>query len=118
MRLYESRKSDRSNIGLWLVLLVIAIVVVMAGCSKLKSDNSAANTGGGSHSDTSPSTSTPSSSAPSSSEPGKPTPWEANADSLNGKDDETLTLAVSANGTLHNVLGSDIYTADSSICTA
>src|SRR2546423_9266618 len=118
MRLYESRKSDRSNIGLWVVLLVTAIVVVTAGCSKLKNDNSAANTGGGSHSDTSPSTSTSSSSAASSSEPGKPTPWEANADSLNGKEGEAMTLACSANGTLHNVWGSDIYTADSSICSA
>ena len=118
MRSYETRKFDRSNIGLWVVLLVTTIVVVTAGCSKLKNDNSAANTGGGSHSETASAASTPPANTPASSEPGKPTPWEANADSLNGKDGETMTLACSPNGTLHNVWGSDVYTADSSICTA
>jgi LCCL domain len=117
MRSYNTRKFDRSKISLWVVLLVTAMVLVTAGCSKLKNDNSAANTGG-SHSDTAPSSSPPSANAPASSEPGKPTPWEANADSLNGKDGETMTLACSPNGTLHNVWGSDIYTADSSICSA
>jgi len=115
MRSYEKRKFDRSNISLCVVFFVIAIAMVTAGCSKLKNDN---GTAGGSHSDTAPSTSTPSANTPSSSEPGKPTPWEANADSLNGKDGETMTLACSPNGTLHNVWGSDVYTADSSICTA
>jgi len=117
MRSYETRKFNRSNIGLWVVLVVTVIVIVTTGCSKLKNDNSAASTAGGGHSETS-STSTPSSSAPSSTEPGKPTPWEANADSLKGKEGETMTLACSPNGTPHNVWGSDIYTADSSVCTA
>lgn len=119
MRSYESRKFDRSNSGLWVVLLVSAIVLVAAGCSKIKNDNSAvSSTGGGGHSESTPSAATPSANAPASSEPGKPTPWEANADSLNGKEGETMTLACSPNGTLHNVWGSDIYTADSSICSA
>src|SRR5437763_14142463 len=115
MRSYEKRKFDRSNISLCVGFFVIAIAMVTAGCSKLKNHN---GTAGGNHSDTAPSTSTPSANTPSSSEPGKPTPWEANADSLNGKDGETMTLACSPNGTLHNVWGSDIYTSDSSICTA
>jgi hypothetical protein len=116
MHSYEKKEFDRSNISLFLVLFVIAIAIVAADCSKLKNDNRTAT--GGSHSDTAPSTSTPSTGAPSSGEPGKPTPWEANATSLNGKDGETMTLACSPNGTLHNVWGSDIYTNDSSICTA
>src|ERR1043166_4394845 len=114
MRLHETRKFHRSNISLSVVLFVTAILLVTAGCSKTKSDNATATSAGGSHSDTAPPPSTPSTSGPTSSEPGKPTPWEANADSLNGKDGETMTLACSPNGTLHNVWGSDIYTADSS----
>jgi hypothetical protein len=118
MRLYETRKFDRSIFGLSFVLLVTAILVVTAGCAKIKNDNAAATTGGGGHAESTPSASTPSANAPASSEPGKPTPWEANADSLKGKDGETMTLACSPNGTLHSVWGSDIYTADSSICSA
>jgi len=49
---------------------------------------------------------------------GTPTTWEASATTLNGKDGETFTLACSPGGTAHSVWGSDIYTADSSICTA
>lgn len=118
MRSYETTKFHRSNIGLWVVLLVTAIVLVTAGCSKIKNDNTAVSTGGGGHSENAPSPSPASANTPASSELGKPTPWEANADSLNGKDGQTMTLTCSPNGTLHNVWGSDIYTADSSICSA
>jgi hypothetical protein len=38
--------------------------------------------------------------------------------SLNGTNGQTLTLACSPGGTVHSVWGSDVYTADSSICTA
>jgi hypothetical protein len=104
------------------VLLLAAIVLSSAGCSKLKNENStAAPVGGGqtSSSATNSNTGPPSPPAPpSSAGEGTPTTWEANATSLNGKDGETLTLACSPGGTAHPVWGSDIYTADSSICTA
>lgn len=45
-------------------------------------------------------------------------PGKASATSLNGQDGETLTLACSPGGSAHSVWGSDIYTSDSSICTA
>lgn len=49
---------------------------------------------------------------------GTPTTWEATAASLTGDVGKTFTLTCSPNGTMHAVWGSDIYTADSSICTA
>ena len=109
-----AKKFDRSNFSLWAVLL-IAVVMSTAACSKIKNDN---NTAGSGHSDTSPASSSPSALPPSSSGGGKPTTWEANATSLNGKEGETMTLLCSPNGTPHTVWGSDIYTSDSSICTA
>lgn len=112
---------DQSIIGGCLVLLLAAIVLGSAGCSRLRNENST-GTGGGGHSGTSPDNSNtgPSSAPvpPSSAGKGTPTAWEANATSLNGKDGETFTLACSPGGTAHTVWGSDIYTADSSICTA
>jgi hypothetical protein len=95
------------------VLLLAAIVLGSAGCSKLRNEN----TGGGGHTNTSPDNSSPPV-PPSSAGQGTPTSWEANATSLNGKDGETFTLACSPGGTARSVWGSDIYTADSSICTA
>ena len=97
-------------------LLLAAIVLGSAGCSKLRNEN----TGGGGHTNTSPDNSNtgPSSPPASSAGQGTPTSWEANATSLNGKDGETFTLACSPGGTARSVWGSDIYTADSSICTA
>jgi hypothetical protein len=49
---------------------------------------------------------------------GKPTSWETSAASLNGEVGAIFTLACTPHGTQHSVWGSDIYTADSSICTA
>jgi hypothetical protein len=108
--------NERRIIGA--VLLLAAIVLGTAGCSKLRNENN--NAGGGGHTNTSPdnSNTSPSSMPPSSAGKGTPTTWEANATSLNGKDGETLTLQCSPAGTAHSVWGSDIYTADSSICTA
>jgi len=104
------------------VLLLTAIVFGGAGCSKIKNDNSTATATEGGHggtaadnSNTGPSTPP---APPSAAGEGKPTTWEANATSLNGKDGETLTLACAPGGTAHSVWGSDIYTSDSSICTA
>ena len=102
------------------VLLLTAVVLGSAGCSKLRNDSNTA--GGGGHAGTLADNSNtgPSSppAPPSSAGEGTPTTWEASAISLNGKDAETLTLACSPGGTAHSVWGSDIYTADSSICTA
>lgn len=90
------------------VFLLTAIVLGSAGCSKPQNEDS----GGGRVADNS--TSGP----PSSAAEGKPTTWQANASSLNGTDGKTFTLACSPGGTAHSVWGSDIYTTDSSICTA
>ncbi len=104
------------------VLLLAAIVLGSVGCSKLKNENSTPGTGGGGHTGTSADNSNTGPSSPpvppSSAGTGTPTTWEANATSLNGPDGQTFTLACSPGGTAHSVWGSDIYTADSSICTA
>jgi len=100
------------------VLLLAAIVLGSAGCSKLKTENSNAGSGGGGHTSTSADNSNTGPSSPSSAGAGMPTSWEAKATSLNGKDGETFTLQCSPGGIAHSVWGSDIYTADSSICTA
>ena len=96
------------------VLLLTAIVLGSAGCSKLRNENS--TTGGGGHVADNSNTSSPV--PPSSVAEGTPTTWQANASSLNGTDGKTFTLACSPGGTAHSVWGSDIYTSDSSICTA
>lgn len=112
-------RCDRRIITSCVVLLLAAIGLGSAGCSKLRTENSNAGNGGGGHTNTSPDNSnTGPSSPPSSAGKGTPTTWEANATSLNGADGETLTLACSPGGEAHSVWGSDIYTADSSICTA
>jgi len=108
---------DRRIITSCVVLLLAAIVLGSAGCLKLRSENSNANTGGGAHTNPDNSNTGPSS-PPSSAGKGTPTTWEANATSLNATDGQTFTLACSPGGTAHSVWGSDIYTADSSICTA
>jgi hypothetical protein len=117
---YQS--TERRIIGGCVVLLLGAIVLGSAGCSKPKNQNSNAGTDGGGHTNTSPDNSNtgPSSPAvpPSSAGEGTPTTWEARASTLNGTDGKTFTLACSPGGTAHSVWGSDIYTTDSSICTA
>lgn len=97
--------------------LLATIALGSAACSKMKDEHSNAGSGGGGQTSTSSNNSSP----PAPRAPGisgKPTTWEASATSLNGKDGETVTLACSAGGAAHSVWGSDIYTADSSICTA
>jgi len=107
---------ERRIVGRWVVLLLAAIVLGSAGCSKLRNENSAS---GGGHTSASPDNSnTLPPAPPSSAGAGTPTTWEANAASLNGKDGETFTLVCAPGGAAHAVWGSDIYTADSSICTA
>lgn len=111
---------ERRTIDCCVALLLTGFLFGSAACAKLKTENS--NGGGGGHTATTagntnsgPSSPPP---PPSSAGVGTPTTWEANATSLNGKDGQTLTLACSPGGTAHSVWGSDIYTSDSSICTA
>jgi hypothetical protein len=106
-------------IGGCVSLLLAVIVFGSAGCSKLKSENSNAPAGGDGHTSASPeNSSTPPPAPPSSAGSGTPTTWEANASSLNGTAGKTFTLKCSPGGTSRAVWGSDIYTSDSSICTA
>lgn len=49
---------------------------------------------------------------------GKPTSWETKASSLSGANGTTFTVTCTPGGTMHSVWGSDIYTDDSSVCTA
>ena len=118
----KSSYRSRKIICVCLALLLSAIAFSGAGCSKIKNDNSTATASEGGHGGTSPDNSNtgPSSppAPPSAAGEGKPTTWEASATSLNGKDGETLTLACAPGVTAHSVWGSDIYTSDSSICTA
>src|SRR5262249_17277707 len=100
-----------------IAFLLAAIVLAGAGCSKLRNEHSSGGVGpggGACNSNNAPSSSRP----PASAAAGRPTTWEANATSLNGADGETLTLACSPGGQPRSVWGSDIYTSDSSVCTA
>ena len=115
---YQS-KIKRPIIGGCFVLLLAAIMLGSAACSKLKNENSTAGgTGGGGHTNTSADNSNTAPPPPSSAVQGTPTSWEANATSLKGTEGQTFTLACSPGGTARSVWGSDVYTADSSICTA
>ena len=106
--------SKQSTLSL-LATLLFAAIMLAAGCSKLKSDHSA---GGGGHAAPENSNAGSSSAAVPPSTGGTPTTWEAKATSLDGKEGQTFTLACSPGGTAGTVWGSDIYTADSSVCTA
>jgi hypothetical protein len=115
---YQSRNEPPSRfvrmiICGWVVLLLAAIVLASAGCSKLRRESTSNTSADNSNTDLSSPPAPPSSNAA-----GKPTTWEANAESLNVTDGQTLTLACSPGGKAHSVWGSDIYTSDSSICTA
>ena len=96
-------------------LLILLAAIALAGCSMLKKEPKPADSGGGTPANAN--RGQPSSPPPAVAA-GTPTTWEANADSLNGKDGDTMTLTCSPNGAVHNVWGTDIYTADSSICTS
>lgn len=56
--------------------------------------------------------------SPSEGSAGTRAAWEATAIGLNGEVGKTFTLTCPASGSAYSVWGSDIYTADSSICTA
>jgi len=104
------------SISHWLALFVFVFALSTTACAKLKKDNNPAPAGGGGHTGTTPSSS--SSSPSSATGPATETTWAATATSLNGADGQTLTLACPPGGEPHSVWGTDIYTADSSICTA
>src|SRR5437588_1896847 len=107
---YSSEKHSKA------ACIILLLIVLTSGCSKLKSDNSGGrhSSASSNNSNTAPSTSVP----PASVTSGTPTTWEAKATSLNGAVGQTFTLACSPGGTAHSVWGSDVYTADSSVCTA
>lgn len=113
---YQSRNEH----CVWVGLLLATILLAGAGCSKLRNENSTPNPSGGGHTGAPADNSNAvgSSTPAASTGEGTPTTWEATATSLNGADGQTLTLRCSPGGTAHSVWGSDIYTADSSICTA
>lgn len=93
------------------LLFIVAFVGVAAGCSKFTKDSPAG--GGGVATSASPA-----SASASANSAATPTTWQQNATSLNGKEGATMTLACPPNGEPHSVWGVDIYTSDSSICTA
>jgi LCCL domain-containing protein len=113
----DQSKQPRRIIINWVVFLLVAVVLGSVGCSKQTSQNSNSGEGGGGHTSASPNNSS-SPAPPASAEAGTPTAWETSATSLNGKDGQMFLLKCSPGGVAHSVWGSDIYTADSSICTA
>ena len=104
-----------STSRLQIAFIILLLVALTAGCSKLKNDQSGGSQTSGSASNSNTAAAT---SAPAASASGTPTTWEAKATSLGSEVGRTLTLACSPGGTAHSVWGSDVYTADSSICTA
>jgi hypothetical protein len=109
---YQSQRITRAC-----VFLLLAAIAMGSGCSKLKNDGSSGG-GGQTASDNSNPVSSSDAAPPTSTGNGTLTAWTANATSLKGAVGQTFTLACSPEGTAHSVWGSDIYTADSSICTA
>ena len=103
----EFKHSNKSLVALF----VIAIVIT--GCSKVKNDN---RTGSTSQTSNPSPASNPAATAPDGA--AKPTAWETTANSLSSTDIHVFTLNCPAGGAFHSVWGSDIYTTDSSICTA
>src|SRR5262245_33394804 len=122
-------RSKRGFVALKMCTSVVLLLVACAACSKLTSDGGPNTPGGGStnpvnsnaptaNSNASPNSNNPvTEQAPPSGE-GVPTSWDQNASLLKSAEGETRTFVCSPGGTAHTVWGSDIYTADSSICTA
>lgn len=105
-----------SSIPTWqIACITLLLITLTAACSKLKNEQSGGGQVSGSVGNSNTAAST---SAPPSSGNGTPTTWEAKATSLSSEVGRTFTLACSPGGTAHSVWGSDVYTADSSICTA
>jgi hypothetical protein len=114
----ERSTAERRIIGGCVVLLLTAIVLGSSSCAKSKNDNGSAagSSGGGQTSAAADNSNTAPSQA--STATGKPTTWETNVTVLAAKNGETFTLNCPPGGTAHSIWGSDVYTADSSICTA
>lgn len=92
-------------------LITVLLISLTAGCSKLKNEQ-----GGGGN--TSGSAVNSNSGPAASSEVATATTWEAKATSFGSSAGKTFTLTCSPGGKAYSVWGSDIYTADSSVCTA
>jgi len=115
---YHSTRKRHVTYSRRILTLLIAIVIASIGCAKSQNENATA-AGGGHTAATASNANTATAASPQAPiAEGTPTSWDKNASSLNGKDGQTFTLACSAGGEAHNVWGSDIYTSDSSICTA
>ena len=112
----DQSKQQRRIVN-WVLLFLAVIALGSAGCAKLKNQNNNPGEGGGGQTSTAPNNSA-APPQPSSASAGTPTAWETSATSLNGKDGQMFLLKCSPGGIAHSVWGSDIYTADSSICTA
>src|SRR5262249_915667 len=95
------------------VLLLTTFLLAGAGCAKLSSENSNAS-GGGRVADNSSSGQPP----PPQAAETISTTWETKASSLNATEGKVFTTACSPGGTGYSVWGNNVYTSDSSICTA
>src|SRR5258705_112201 len=119
-------------VGCCAVLLLVAIVVGISGYAFYRLQNarttnkntSDVSLGGETHTAEQPEASASpaeSNSANSNQTPvaqGTHTFWETTAQGMTGDAGTTFTLACPSGGSLHSVWGSDVYTADSSVCTA
>lgn len=108
----QRREFDHSKRSL---VALFVIVIVIGGCSKLKTDN---GTGSNRPLSSSSPASNAAPNAPSADAGAKPTGWETTANSLDSTTEHVFTLNCPPGGAFHSVWGSDIYTGDSSICTA
>jgi hypothetical protein len=112
-------------------VLLLGLIVVVGGYVfyRLRNARTTNNHSGGSPSGRADSAKEPETSAsPAESNSANPnqspvaegtrTAWETTAEVVTGNAGTTFTLVCPAGGSLHSVWGSDIYTADSSICTA
>ncbi len=119
-------------VGCCAALLLVAIVVGISGYAFYRLQNarttnkntSDVSLGGETHTAEQPEASASpaeSNSANSNQTPvaqGTHTFWETTAQGMTGDAGTTFTLVCPSGGSLHSVWGSDIYTEDSSICTA
>ena len=117
---YQSKHNSIFQLELRIIGVILVAIIALGGpaCSKLKNENKTESPGGGGHTSAAANNSNSNSGAPSPAAEGTPEPWEAKATSLNAKDGQTFTIACPPGGTAYSVWGSDIYTSDSSICTA
>jgi LCCL domain-containing protein len=123
-------QKQKSRALLWVVVacavLLLGVIVIAAGGyafyryqnAKTANENTTdADSTKPAEPSTSPAGSTSTNSNQSPIAAGARTAWETTASGVTG-DATTFTLVCPAGGSLHSVWGSEVYTADSSICTA